>query len=525
MGRRRRQGSSNGHSGQHHSRGALFHGEPFGINPGDDVGNRKSKDARQLPPDDIGNRKEDAPGQHVPPDDVGNRVDAMPTHDLSGVLSDLHGKRAGQSTRPRRARANTPQVRLGRYVLGGVNPLVSLDQFRAQKAQEDENERRQQGGGQRERFERAPDDQSNEEAAPSSRNERFEQNRGDNRGENRSDNRFERNRKHRGEHESGPVDVSTGGERRMQRFFDFEEDDRFEYTLKSTPEEKRAQALASVTEIVNGAGRDARTDGIVIEDGDKPKVVVTIDERGPAASVPAERRSKSAGDALFVLGNPALMSLNYLVNKIVNRYPGDRIRLAIIPHGDLQAYRDALELHRQGRAKAASPVVVDRAPVIELVALEPIVLEPVGLEQSVVDEGEAIVTLPMPSSSRRTLSTPVSHDLSDDAPSADDEALEPPAAKKRATKAAAKSAPKSEPKSEPKPAVRAKKAAASAPSPAAAEPAAPKAKAPAKAPKTSKTVVEEAPAPKKRATRAPVETAILPAIEKVSRLKKSPTKK
>jgi len=492
MGRRRRQGS-NGHSGHHHARGGLFQGEPFGINPGDDVGNRKAKDARQLPPDDIGNRKDDEPGFIMPPDDVGNRVDAMPTHDLSGVLSELHGKRAGQNTRPRRARGSVPQVRLGRYVLGGVNPLVSLDQFRAQKAQEDENERRQQGG-QRERFERTPDAVNGGDGASTSRNERFEQNRNENRG----DARFDRNRPRRGEYDAQSAEPVVG-ERRIQRFFDFDEDDRFEYTLKSTPDEKREAARASVTEIVNGASRDATVDAVVIDDGDKPKVVVTIEERGPAASLASDRRAKSAADPLFVLGNPALMSLNYLVNKIVNRYPADRIRLAIIPHGDLQAYKDALAQHRQAQSSAPAQVAHERAPALEAVVLE----------TSVVDEEEAIVTLPMigvePAADEAfaDVETVVSHELNDDAPSIDDEGLEPPRARSRVQKAPAKAA-------------RAKKTTA--------EPqAVAKPKAPAKAAKT--TADAEAPAKKKRATRAPVETAILPAVQKVSRLKKSPPKK
>ena len=74
-----------------------------------------------MPPDDIGNRKDPDEEEFVPLDDVGNRVDANPTHEISGVLLDL-------DPRKRKGRAKghqTPIERSGRYVVGGVNPLVA----------------------------------------------------------------------------------------------------------------------------------------------------------------------------------------------------------------------------------------------------------------------------------------------------------------------------------------------------------------------------------------------------------------
>ena len=302
-------------------------GEPNGLQPGDDVGNRVKKDAQaQLPPDDIGNRRGKGSDDALPPDDIGNRVDASPTHDLNGVLSDLGGRR-------KKKRSGGPLQRNGRYFVGGVNPLVSDVTFRANQALDIQDERFA-AEKQRLKEERAqnPDALDDEEGTGRKR----------------------RRRRRRDGRES--VDGSAATEvnaRRAQRFFDFVEDDRFDYTLKSPAEEKRAAAEACVKAVVEGAGRDALVKALLIEDGTRPKVLVTIKENGPAASLPKERRSETADQPLFVLGNAALMSLNYLANKIVNRYPSDRIRLTILPASDSKVYLESLVAHMKARAASS----------------------------------------------------------------------------------------------------------------------------------------------------------------------------
>jgi hypothetical protein len=269
-------------------RGArFFTGEPDGLHPGDDIGNRKKRSQSNLPPDDIGNRRKPDEELRLPPDNVGNRVEASPTHEVSGALADIGGRRGRRGGRPR---GQGQPVRIGRYIVGGVNPLVAGNTARAMKAHEEFHENKrprrddEEGGGRRRRDV---------------------------------------------DGQAAQGDVS---QRRAQRFFNFAEDDRFTYALKSDPGDKRKEAGDAVDNVLKHAGRDAEVIAHIVDDGERPKVLVTIEEK--------------AEEPLFVLGNSALMSLNYLVNKIVNRYPDDRIRLAILPASDEQMYRDMLAEHR-----------------------------------------------------------------------------------------------------------------------------------------------------------------------------------
>ncbi|MFZ9886988.1 MAG: hypothetical protein ACO3JL_05740, partial [Myxococcota bacterium] len=307
----------------HHGRGAPFFGEPNGLQPGDDVGNRRSFKQQQFPPDDLGNRRDLAEELDLPIDDIGNRIDAAPTHEISGVLLELDGRR-------RRRKKGAPQERLGRYIVGGVNPMVAGNVERAVEALKEADERKQ---AERELA------RQNGVARVEHQEEGFDE-------EGRSSRRRRRRRRDGREPVDG-VAAQEFSERRAQRFFDFEEDDRFEYTLTSDPEQKRQEAHHAVASVLTGAGRDALIRSRVLSDEARPKVVVTIDDRGPAPSLPPERRSADCHEPLFVLGNAALMSLNYLVNKIVNRYPSDRIRLAILPAADETLYLESLAEHRR----------------------------------------------------------------------------------------------------------------------------------------------------------------------------------
>jgi hypothetical protein len=290
-----------------------FIGEPNGLNPGDDVGNRINQRAKATVPDDIGNRIEDDKSLIVAADDIGNRIDQMPTHDLSGVLSFFDDGRKNRRRKPKGSVA----IRVGRYLAGGVNPLVATDQPRAQKAQE--------------------------AARHSNAHPQRDSDTEDGRGK-------QRKRKRRDAAESGHgADSNDLNERRAQRFFDFEEDDQFEYLLKTAPEEKRIAALTTVEDVVRLSNRKAKCTSTLLDDGNRPKILVTIEETGVGDDVPADQLANNADKPLFALGNAALMSLNYIVNKIVNRYPDDRIRLAILPKSDEASYLSALAAHQQAR--------------------------------------------------------------------------------------------------------------------------------------------------------------------------------
>ena len=326
--RRHRGGGGGGHHHHHYGFGT---GEPNGVQPGDDIGNRRQLKPVHVPPDDIGNRKDPEESEWVPEDSIGNRIEASPTHELSGVLIDLDGRR-----RRRRPKGVSAPERVGRFLVGGVNPLIAANvprPFPGKTLEESYGGMPARGPSDDERgaFE------GDEMGAAEGRHEQGRHEQG----------RHEQGRHGRGGRANGVS--GDGSDRRAQRFFDFEEDDRFEYTLKTPADQKRADAERCVREIVEAAGRDATVAARLIEDGTRPKVLVTVEERGPASTLPPERRAANASDALFAMGNAALSSLNYLANKVVNRFPDDRIRLAILPAGDERLYLDSLAEHRRLR--------------------------------------------------------------------------------------------------------------------------------------------------------------------------------
>jgi hypothetical protein len=347
MGFRNKRRFRGGGGGQHHHHHCYGTGEPNGLQPGDDVGNRRSFKPVQLPPEDLGNRKDPDEEEWVPEDAVGNRIDAAPTHELSGILLELDGKR-----RRRRPKGVAAPERVGRYFVGGVNPLIATNiprPFPGKSLDESLN-----GGGQQLPAEsrEGPRERADVDGGEG----------GEHEGEAAEGERTGRRRRRRGRgrEQVDGVAAQEVSERRAQRFFDFEEDDRFDYTLKSDPEQKRKDAEGAVRSIVTESGRDATVLARLIEDGDRPKILVTIDERGPSPSLPPERRGQNAQEPLFVMGNAALMSLNYLVNKIVNRYPDDRIRLAILPAMGEKLYLEALADHQ--KIRGAQPARRGAAP-------------------------------------------------------------------------------------------------------------------------------------------------------------------
>lgn len=357
--RRGRGGGGGGGGHHHHHHHGFGTGEPNGLQPGDDIGNRKSFKVVQHPPDDLGNRKDPDEVEFIPVDDVGNRIDAAPTHEMSGTLMDVDGK----GRRRRRPKGVAAPERVGRFFVGGVNPLIATNTPRPFPGKTLEESF---GGPAASAHGHAPqpspahvaNDDRGDDLRDAPRDDAGMGGMGDARDDGDFEGEGGRRRRRRGRGGRGGegrfeqpdgVQAQEVSERRAQRFFDFDEDDRFEYTLKTTAEQKRKDAEDAVKNVVTEAGRDGVVLARLIEDGDRPKILVTIDERGPAASVPAERRAHNANEPLFVMGNAALMSLNYLVNKIVNRYPDDRIRLAILPAADERLYLDALADHQKLR--------------------------------------------------------------------------------------------------------------------------------------------------------------------------------
>ncbi len=338
--RRRHKGGGGGGGGGHGGGGQAFAwtGEANGLQPGDDIGNRKSFKPVVVPPDDIGNRRDPDEEEDIPFDDVGNRIDANPTHEVSGILLDLDPKK-----RKRRAKGTqAPIERNGRYVVGGVNPIIAGGNRPPPPMPEESFEPPQQQQPREPREPREPRVQQQPQQQQQPRAEkkrRFEQVDG-----------------------NAAQEVS---EKRAQRFFDFDEDDRFEYALKSTPEQKRKEALRFVDDILRECGRNANVHARVIEDGDKPKLLVTIEEKGPHARV--DRLGDGANEPLFVMGNGALLSLNYLANKVVNRYPDDRIRLAVLPASDEPLYLESLDEHQKRKRAEAEGVPLVTQPVAVLV--------------------------------------------------------------------------------------------------------------------------------------------------------------
>jgi hypothetical protein len=281
-------------------------GQPDGLQPGDSVGNRRSFREIKVPADDVGNRADTSGMRDFVRDDIGNSVDIAPTHSLSGVM-------VGNDGRVRRRKEDAlTTIRVGRYIVGGVNPLVNGGTpFPAHN--ED-----QEGEG------------DEDESAEGSEFAEGEGSQG-----------LGRNKKRRRKRKSESRDNlahDESSERRLKRLFDFDEDDRFDYVLTSDPEQKRQSAEDTVRTIMERAGRLADVNAVLLQNENRASVLVLIDEKGAHPSVPLESRADNADKPMLSRGDIELTALNFIVNKIVNRYPNDRIRLAVLPKIDEEEY-------------------------------------------------------------------------------------------------------------------------------------------------------------------------------------------
>lgn len=209
-----------------------------GMNPGDGVGNRRSNKEVKTLQDDIGNHLEISRTNENTPDNLGNSIDVAPTHQLSGIT---HRKKSDAA----------PLVRMGRYLVGGVNPAVA---------------------GLAHLVPALPTPSLSHPQTHS---------------------------------QSSQVD------KRLRRLFEFDDDDRIEYTLSSTPEEKRAQTELTLKTIFETAQLPTEFTVSLEQSETKSSVLVVIHS------------------PVFKTGELPLAALNFLVNKIVNRLPIDRIRLTV----------------------------------------------------------------------------------------------------------------------------------------------------------------------------------------------------
>ncbi len=146
------------------------------------------------------------------------------------------------------------------------------------------------------------------------------------------------------ERNSPPATKPSGGARRV---FEFDEDDRFDYILKSDPEQKRKVAEDAVRTILERAGLNATVNAVLLKEDERSGVMVLVDE--------------VAGDQNHALGRSdhELIALNFLVNKIVNRYPDDRIRLAVLPKAEEALFVEHFRKARPAESpKAPAPIPV-----------------------------------------------------------------------------------------------------------------------------------------------------------------------
>lgn len=240
---------------RNHSAKPQFYGQPDGLQAGDSIGNRRSFKEMQVPADDIGNRTSLAGRLDLIRDDIGNSIESAPTHVLNSTSVGSDGR-----TRRRKEEGAHQPMRIGRYIMGGVNPIVTGANVYGQTPV------------------------------------------------------------------AAPVPVYT------PRQVSQDDEERVEYILTSDPEMKRVQAEEAVKKIMEKAGRVAEVLAVLSQDEERRySVAVSINDKGLDERFTGENRADNADQPIFVIGSPETLALNFIVNKIVNRYPNDRIRLTVNP--------------------------------------------------------------------------------------------------------------------------------------------------------------------------------------------------
>lgn len=259
-----------------------FGTESDGLQAGDGIGNRQKFSDTRISADDIGNRLNTAEANEIVRDDIGNSIASAPTHLQSGVLVGLEGRRRKQGTNDQR----------GSYSVGGVNPVVSGNHALVSMFASPKTDESQDAG------ERLPAVREN--------NERME-------GQSR--------RPQPRRAEKGP----DNSDRWLKRLLEFDDDERLDAPTNADPKQKATQARTALSEIFEKAGVMAAIGTQVTTEptSGRPCVVVSFED----IDVSADPSSRLA--TVFAENSISLLALNFLVNKIVNRVPEERVKVSI----------------------------------------------------------------------------------------------------------------------------------------------------------------------------------------------------
>lgn len=257
--------------------------ESDGLLAGDSIGNRQRHSETRICADDIGNRRGNIEGQAFVRDDIGNSIAMAPTHLESGILFGVEGKN-------RRRRESSLEAKHA-YSIGGVNPIISGNQALLKMFSSEHGE---------------PEMIKSADSVPDVKIKPSEGS-----GVLRSTRQSER------------ID---GSDRWLKRLLDLDDDDRLEPAINADPKKKSIEARGVVSEIfTKGEVMTAiGTEIVAVGDEGRSQVLVSFEDIEGMGG-------KSQLEAVFSTGSLPLMALNFLVNKIVNKDPNERVKVAIAP--------------------------------------------------------------------------------------------------------------------------------------------------------------------------------------------------
>jgi len=255
----------------------VFSTESDGMQAGDSVGNRQKFSETRISADDIGNRLGASENLELVRDDIGNSIGGAATHMQSGILAGIDG-------RSRRRRENGADSRGPGYAVGGVNPVVSGNHALVSM------------------FAPAKEEQA---AVAKEQEPRPE---GD-------------NRRNQRRNEKSP----ESSDRWLKRLLEFDDDERVETPSTADPKQKATQARTVLSEIFDKAGIVAAigTQVSADEESGRPSVTVSFEDIDPSVD------PKSRLSTVFAENSLSLLALNFLVNKIVNRVPEERLKVNV----------------------------------------------------------------------------------------------------------------------------------------------------------------------------------------------------
>lgn len=257
--------------------------ESDGLQAGDGIGNRQKFSQNRISADDVGNRLPAAEQSGAVRDDIGNFIGTAPTHEQSGVL-------AGFESRGRR-RKESSENRNSSYMVGGVNPLVSGSHALMSMHETMEDKERYKSGESEAQDGRT----SSRETSGAGRGRRSERS-------------------------------SDSSDRWLKRLLEFEDDDRGENVTSPDAKQKAHQAREVLGEVFEKVGIMAAigTEVVTESASGKQSVIVSFEDIDLSAE-PSTRLSN-----VFATGSLSLLALNFLVNKIVNRVPEERVRVQVL---------------------------------------------------------------------------------------------------------------------------------------------------------------------------------------------------